>query len=285
MNASFIHSVVSAVLYEGYMLYPYRASSVKNRQRWAFGGVYPHNYCMAHDGADPWMIQTQCLVQGGPDTVLTVTSGFLHLTARETGELKPPLVEWPQDEPPYCAVDVLTIDGQHFYSWQEAVERQINTEPLCLDEVGESEYKEWKTPFELAGHRELEPLGNAQGKVAGLLARNRRCINGEVGIRAERVIDNVFRITARIANWTPLPDARGISRDAATLRALVSCHLILRVSDGRFVSSIDPPADLAVNVAECENIGVWPVLVGEEGTFDTILASPIILYDYPQIAP
>ncbi|MGH9704507.1 MAG: hypothetical protein ACRD4K_14115, partial [Candidatus Acidiferrales bacterium] len=35
----------------------------------------------------------------------------------------------------------------------------------------------------------------------------------------------------------------------------------------------------------CRNIGTWPVLVGDEGRRDTLLSSPIILYDYPQIAP
>ena len=32
-------------------------------------------------------------------------------------------------------------------------------------------------------------------------------------------------------------------------------------------------------------MGTWPVLIGEEGQRDTVLSSPIILYDYPQIAP
>jgi len=32
-------------------------------------------------------------------------------------------------------------------------------------------------------------------------------------------------------------------------------------------------------------MGTWPVLVGEPGQRDTMLSSPIILYDYPQIAP
>jgi hydrogenase maturation protease len=35
----------------------------------------------------------------------------------------------------------------------------------------------------------------------------------------------------------------------------------------------------------CVQEGCWPVLVGREGSHDTLLASPIILYDYPQIAP
>src|SRR5205085_10237742 len=39
------------------------------------------------------------------------------------------------------------------------------------------------------------------------------------------------------------------------------------------------------HAGDCRNVGIWPVLVGDEGERDTMLASPIILYDYPQIAP
>jgi hypothetical protein len=37
----------------------------------------------------------------------------------------------------------------------------------------------------------------------------------------------------------------------------------------------------------CKNEGTWPVLVGDEESGDrsTMLSSPIILYDYPKIAP
>src|SRR5688500_17118448 len=31
-----VQSVANAVLYEGYLLYPYRASALKNKQRWNF---------------------------------------------------------------------------------------------------------------------------------------------------------------------------------------------------------------------------------------------------------
>jgi len=40
MNQTIVDQIAAAVLYEGYMLYPYRPS-VKNRQRWTFGGLYP----------------------------------------------------------------------------------------------------------------------------------------------------------------------------------------------------------------------------------------------------
>ena len=69
------------------------------------------------------------------------------------------------------------------------------------------------------------------------------------------------------------------------LRTLSSTHTILSVADGEFVSLLDPPEELREAAAACQNVGAWPVLVGAAGERDTMLASPIILYDYPQIAP
>ena len=69
------------------------------------------------------------------------------------------------------------------------------------------------------------------------------------------------------------------------MQSLVSTHVILGVESGEFVSLLEPPDEVQPFVAQCQNVGVWPVLVGDEGQRDTLLASPIILYDYPQIAP
>ena len=65
----------------------------------------------------------------------------------------------------------------------------------------------------------------------------------------------------------------------------MSAHVVLGIEGGAFVSLLDPPESLQAAVAGCHNQGTFPVLVGEEGQRDTVLASPIILYDYPQIAP
>jgi hydrogenase maturation protease len=75
------------------------------------------------------------------------------------------------------------------------------------------------------------------------------------------------------------------NRDEALLRCLVSAHTVLNVGEGEFVSLLDPPPRCAQAAAACKNLGVWPVLVGKEGTRHTLMASPIILYDYPQLAP
>ena len=89
----------------------------------------------------------------------------------------------------------------------------------------------------------------------------------------------------RILNQTPLENAGQRSRDEALMRSFVSTHTILNVREGEFVSLLDPPEALREAAAGCSNVGTYPVLVGEEGARDCMLSSPIILYDYPQIAP
>jgi hypothetical protein len=69
------------------------------------------------------------------------------------------------------------------------------------------------------------------------------------------------------------------------MRSLVSAHTLLGVYDGEFISLLEPPDDLKDLARSCQNMGTWPVLVGAPGERDTMLSSPIILYDYPQIAP
>jgi hypothetical protein len=57
------------------------------------------------------------------------------------------------------------------------------------------------------------------------------------------------------------------------------------VQKGEFVSLLEPPVECSEAVASCNQIGTFPVLVGEAGERDLLLSSPIILYDYPQVAP
>ena len=82
MNLAHVDQIAKAVLYEGYMLYPYRPSSVKNRQRWNFGVLYPQAYSDRQDGTDAYRMQTECLVRGTPGTMLEVHVRFLQLRAR-----------------------------------------------------------------------------------------------------------------------------------------------------------------------------------------------------------
>jgi hypothetical protein len=66
---------------------------------------------------------------------------------------------------------------------------------------------------------------------------------------------------------------------------MLSVHTLLGVDRGAFFSLLDPPEEYKTATAACRNIGTWPVLAGREGDRHLMLSSPIILYDYPQIAP
>jgi len=86
-----------------------------------------------------------------------------------------------------------------------------------------------------------------------------------------RIWTEAEKVSVEVANTTPWP---GGERAAALRRAFCSLHVILHAPGGRFVSQTETP--------ECVNEGLWPVLVGAP---DTMLASPIILEDYPRVAP
>jgi hypothetical protein len=280
MNRTLVNRIADAVLYEGYALYPYRPS-VKNRQRWTFGVLYPEPHCRS--GADAWSNQTECLVCGGPDTEVEATVRFLHLIERAVGEFVPPLAGWPGGaEPPFRLVDELRIDDQEFRPWQEAEERRVELTGVALRELLKRPLRQ---PFRFPGRRWLEPLRGPTGEVVGALVREQQAVEGSVQAQAAVAGDGLFRLTVRVVNDTPHETAAGTSRDAALLRSLVSAHTILEVRRGEFVSLLEPPEPWSEAVAGCHNVGTWPVLVGEEGSRDTLLSSPIILYDYPQVAP
>src|SRR6185436_4631033 len=109
MNRDPVQRIADAVLYEGYILYPYRPS-VKNRQRWTFGGLFPEAYCQAHGSGDAASNQTECLIHGTSATAFDARVRFLHLTARQVGEFVPPLTDWPEGaEPPFHPVEALRV--------------------------------------------------------------------------------------------------------------------------------------------------------------------------------
>jgi hypothetical protein len=261
--------IAEAVLYEGYLLWPYRRSARKNQQRWTFGGVYPRAYSEARGEDDPWIMQTQCLVSGDGETAVEVKVRFLHVTerkvARESGEtLK--------------FVDELRVGGELYLSWDEATEREIAVGRFKLSELESPERVGIDIP---EGSRE-EPLRGTTGEVVGALVRVWRTLHGTVEVGAEPLQGGIFRVTVRITNTTPWG---GEDRESTLRQTFVSTHTALGVEGGEFVSLIDPPEELREAAEGCENLKTWPVLVGEEGELSTMLSSPIILYDYPQIAP
>jgi|SRR5580704_4853929 hypothetical protein len=282
MNAALVDGIVKAVLYEGYMLYPYRPSSVKNQQRFNFGVVYPRAYSEAQHGSDAWTMQTECLVKDHHDARCLVKVRFLRMVARSVAKLRTPSTELSAaEEANMERVEGLQVGGNTFHAWQEAVEEVIEVAEFDVAAVA-AQAMQW--PFRLSATQEKEALRDETGRVVGFIQRDKSTVSGTIDLAAERVAPDLFKLTIHISNASRMQDAP-LSRDHALSRALVSAHTILEVQDGEFVSLVDPPEAYQDFVAKCQNVGTWPILVGAAGERDTMLSSPIILYDYPEIAP
>jgi hypothetical protein len=248
MDLKLVEKIANALLYEGYLLYPYRPSAIKNRWRFNFGVLYPRDYGLAHDELSS--MQTECLATCNWRMAFDVRLRFLHLTARE--------------------------------GWQEAIGREVNVPALRTDDLLVAPFQ---APFAFPAKRPTGALNDPWSRDTRGKRKEQESINGNIEIAARQVAEGVFKITLRILNLTPLGDAPGVSRDEALKRSLVSTHAILSARGGEFISLLDPPESLRDMAGSCRNIGAYPVLVGAEGERDTILSAPIILYDYPQIAP
>jgi hydrogenase maturation protease len=151
--------------------------------------------------------------------------------------------------------------------WQEATEREVVVEA----DLGELLARSRQVTFSFPAARTQE--------------RRQQAIEGELALSARAAGEGLVMLTLCVRNLTPLDNAEGLSRDEALLSSFVSTHAILHVRGGAFVSLTDPPEACREAAAQCRNVGAWPVLASEEGAADTLLCSPIILADYPQVAP
>lgn len=137
MNLARVDAIVRAVLYEGYMLYPYRPSSVKNRQRWTFGGIYPRDY-EAVDKSSAANMRTQCLLRDDGGAAVEVHVRFLHLLKRDVGKLTEPAMELPAEaEPAFLKVPSLQVGERRFQEWEETVERDVTASALSAASLSE----------------------------------------------------------------------------------------------------------------------------------------------------
>jgi hydrogenase maturation protease len=176
-------------------------------------------------------------------------------------------------------VPSLTCNGSVFQTWQEALEREVEVENIRHHELPV------RVPFKYPIVTTNDLLfDNASGKLVAFLMRFQESVTGLIEI-ATRQDGRMQKLTVRINNETSLENSSAATRDDALLRSFVSAHTIIRVRNGEFMSLLDPPDFAHAAAAACRNVGTYPVLAGEDSSTDCILSSPIILYDYPQIAP
>lgn len=281
MNWTQAEKIAAAVLYEGYLLYPYRPSAIKNRQRFNFGVVYPRAYSERQNGSEPWTMHTECLVKGNPDAAIQVKVRCLQLLSRTVGEFSAPRNEVAfADCDSYRLVGKLVVGDKVFLPWQEAVVHEILL-PVCkLPGLAQQVTQGFRLPAAQA----REEIRDAQGSLVGLTIREQKNVEGIVDLCIIPRGDDLSRVAVTIRNTSEY-ESSADNRDAVLAHCMLSAHTILCLEGGRFVSLLEPPEDLSGIAAECKNVNTWPVLVGEQGSGDVMLSSPIILYDYPQIAP
>ena len=262
MNADWdrVRTIADAVLYEGYLLYPYRATSGKNQSRWQFGVLGPPGAAQRGIGEDDTM-STQLLLDPGPDAALTVVVRCLQLQRRTAERVT--------EDGGFEPVDQLTAGSQSWLTWDEAVECELPFGPFTESDLA-------ATPtlaLVVSGGIDVETVDG------GRLVRTRQELRGELTLVAEP--DHGLLRISLVARNTGAPPA---DKDDAIAASMIGTHLIVQVDGGDFVSLLEP-ADAAVQaVARCRQHRCFPVLAGPAGTADVMLVSPIILYDHPEIA-
>jgi hypothetical protein len=271
--------IANAVLYEGYLLFPYTASTQKNRVRWQFGVVVPRAY-LAADTGEHAVQQTELLFEHEETADIDVLLRFLHVQARTVEVAHGERFE------PVAAFD---FGGTTYLTFDEAAEREllVNVRPeaglrqdvaLCID-----------------GGRTIDELRDSAGVVRARIVRECWPLRGTLKIEVEPLAGDgeapsgggvrLSKLRVRVENDSAVVAGE---RSAALRTALVSTHVLLAIDGGRFVSVLDPPAHAALAGAALANQQTFPVLVGDPTDPQRsalALSSPIILYDFPALAP
>jgi hydrogenase maturation protease len=242
-----LRRLADAVLYEGYLLWPYRRSALKNQRRWTFGGVFPRGHSDRHPD-DRWQVGAQVLLDGPEEATVDAELRFLQVVHRQALHAGAP-------------VDELVSGGERVMTWDEATER---TAEIAAVAAGETR----RVPIDVREGRAVEALAGGDA-----IVRSWRPLAGWLEVAVGPDGDGRRRVAVRVANTAPWG---GGPREEEQRRALCSAHVVLRAhGGGRFVSATETPS--------CRQEGLWPVLVGAGD--DTVLAAPIILEDHPRIAP
>jgi hypothetical protein len=236
-----VRAIADAVLYEGYVLWPYTRSALKNQQRWTFGGVYPPAWTAEHPD-DRCVVRAECVWEGELD----VRVRFLQVVRRQVES---------QGKP----VDELTVGGQRWLTWEEAVEREVTGDRSQV------------TEFEIPAGSERQELGEGAAVV-----RSWRALHGVVEVGAGSV---------SVRNETPWD---GGTRPDALERTFCSLHAELhaesfstesRSGDGLWPVLIDDSTMLASPIILEDHPRIAPESPGalfDGGEIDQLLVLNIL---------
>ncbi|WNO76310.1 hypothetical protein [Streptomyces sp. AM8-1-1] len=268
-------AVADAVLFEGYVLYPYRASSAKNRMRWQFGVLVPPAWAVT--GGEHSVQRTECLLEPRDGERLHAELRFLHVRRRTVERLGP--------DGSYTEVPELELADRVVVPWDEGAEERVLIHAPLI-ELTEDQAHARAVRFDLPPATTYEPVLDEDGTTLGRLVRRRERLSGELRPQIEELPGpyRVSRLTMTVHNTTEDAGPESGGREAALAHSMIGTHLLLGVPGGRFLSMTDPPEWARPAVADCHNDHTWPVLAGTDGREDIMLSSPIILEDHPVLA-
>lgn len=274
--------VADAILYEGYLLYPYRKSSAKNKVRWQFGVLLPRGWAEAHGlddtgvagSAESWWQQTECLLAGRTHGAVQVRLRFLQLQRR--------IVEQRSESGAYQPVDRVVAAGRELVSFDEAVPREAGITASLDDLLSAGSV----TPVDLPAGSEVATVMAPDGGEVARIVRRREAVSATVRLSAQQCDTQqpLLRLRVRVEN-TGGGLEPGVSREAALGRALIATHTLIAASGELFLSLLNPPPWASAAARGCRNVHTFPVLAGPDSTASAVLSSPIILYDHPHVAP
>jgi hypothetical protein len=276
MSLDEVRRIADAVLYEGYILYPYRASAQKNRSRWQFGVLMPPGY-VAVDPSESSLLQAECVFEHDGQPAVEVTVRFLQVQRRRTDGAAPDATGPEPTGLEPTGPDPTGLEPWVPAVWDEAVEREVTVAAAAaaLFDPG------IVTQFTVPGGEDVETVTGAR------VVRHREPLTGSVSVRATPLPGpwQAARLTVRVMNESGGPRGETVAtRDEALPTALVAAHLIMTASGGAFLSMTDSPEWASPEVGACQNTGCWPVLAGPESSRRVMLAAPIILPDHPEVA-
>lgn len=271
--------MADAVLYEGYRLHPYRAPVADDQLRWQVGVIGPVGAKVEGRGEDSRM-SADCLLEVAPGAVVDVQLRFLQHQSGTVWQLSAA----PGQQPTFAPVSELTCDAQTWRSWGEAVEHAVNLPGLAVRELLDEPAE---LRVEIPGGGECEALHDEDGAFIGKLARERWPLTGVLRVGARRH-GSVVVLQLRFENlgsWVPelAVGWDGGGSDRALWASFLSTHMVVAAREGQFLSLNDPPDWALSSAAGCENHRCWPVLVGSPGDREVVLASPVVLHDWPEV--
>lgn len=271
MDFSIARGIADAVLYEGYLLYPYTATSRKNKMRWQFGIVVPRAYEAAGTGEHGHQ-QTDVLFEShASDVTIDVSFRFLHVVARSVERRRGDAYE---------PVASLTVGETQYLTFDESRECEV----VASYAPSAGRVRRYAIAFD--GERRVEELRDPQGRLVGRVVYERWPISGVLAIAATPPTGGVSRLRMRVENRSEVVAAP--ERGVVLRTAFVSAHALIGIAGGAFWSPIDPPDPALARAAHLTNEQTWPVLVGDANVdpqrATIVLSSPIVLADFPAIA-